>query len=267
MLKKTNLNRNNMFAKKYNIWYIVGCYDWERVMKEKVTPFYGDAMKAVDVGLRKYMLNVFSYMSGGLALTAVVAYFVSCSQTLMSLLFSNGGVALVVALAPLGIGLYLVGKFNNMSVEKVRTLFLVYAGCLGVSLSSIFIIYSGTSIASAFFVTSSMFLSMVVYGYVTEKDLTSWGSFLVMGVVGLIIASLVNMFLQNSAFSFMISAIGVLLFTGLTAYDTQNIKSYYLESDTLEIGEKKAIFGAFSLYLDFVNLFMYVLRLMGARRN
>jgi FtsH-binding integral membrane protein len=239
----------------------------KKSMKEKVTSFYGDAVKAVDVGLRKYMLNVFSYMSGGLALTAVVAYLVSSSQTLMELLFRNGAVALAIAFIPVGIGLYLVGKFNSMSVEKVKTLFLVYAGCLGVSLSSIFIVYSGTSIASAFFVTSSMFLSMVIYGYVTEKDLTSWGSFLMMGVIGLIIASLVNLFLHNSAFSFVISAVGVLLFTGLTAYDTQTIKSYYLESDTLEIGEKKAIFGAFCLYLDFINLFMHVLKLMGSRRD
>jgi FtsH-binding integral membrane protein len=154
-----------------------------------------------------------------------------------------------------------------MSVEKVRALFLFYAGFLGVSLSPIFIVYSSSSIASAFFVTSSMFLSMVIYGYVTEKDLTSLGAFLIMGVVGLIIAGLVNMFLHSSVFSFVVSAIGVLLFTGLAAYDTQKIKSYYLESDTIEIGEKKAIYGAFALYLDFVNLFIHILKLIGSRRD
>jgi FtsH-binding integral membrane protein len=239
----------------------------EEIMKEKVTSFYGDAVKAVDAGLRKYMLSVFSYMSGGLALTAVVAYFASCSHALMSFLFYNQAVALIVALIPLGISVYLIKKLDSISAGKARAVFLIYAGCLGLSLSSIFVIYTEASIAAAFFVTSSMFLSMVIYGYVTEKDLTSWGSFLFMGVIGLVIASLVNIFLHSSAFSFAISAIGVVVFTGLTAYDTQVIKSYYMESDTLEAGEKKAVLGALKLYLDFINLFVCVLRLLGSRRN
>jgi FtsH-binding integral membrane protein len=236
-------------------------------MKEKVTSFYGDAAKSVDAGLRKYMLDVFSYMSGGLALTAVVAYLVSCSGTLMSFLFYNRAAAFCVMLVPMGIAFYLVGKFESMSAAKARTLFLVYAGAVGVSLSIIFVVYSAESIASSFFITSAMFLSMVIYGYVTDRDLTGFGAFLVMGVFGLIIASLVNIFLQNSVFSFVISAIGVVLFTGLTAYDTQIIKSYYMESDSLEIGEKKAVHGALRLYLDFINLFVHVLRFMGARRD
>jgi FtsH-binding integral membrane protein len=174
---------------------------------------------------------------------------------------------MLIALAPLGISIYLVARLAKISAEQAKALFLVYAGCLGVSLASIFVIYSGGSIASAFFVTSSMFLSMVIYGYVTEKDLTSWGSFLTMGVIGLIIASIANIFMRSSAFEFMISAVGVLIFTGLTAYDAQFIKSYYFESDTAEISEKKAIFGALRLYLDFINLFLYILRFLGSRKD
>ncbi|MDR2781631.1 MAG: Bax inhibitor-1/YccA family protein [Holosporaceae bacterium] len=236
-------------------------------MKEKVTPFYKDAVNAVDAGLRKYMLNVFSYMSSGLALTAVVAYLVSCSDAMMAFLFYNKAVSIIVALIPLGISLYLVNKLSSISAENAKALFLAYAGCLGLSLASIFVVYSAVSIASTFFVTSSMFLSMVIYGYVTEKDLTSLGSFLIMGVIGLMISSIVNIFMQSSTLSFIISAIGVVIFTGLTAYDTQTIKSYYFESDTVEISEKKAIFGAFRLYLDFINLFMSILRFMGTRRD
>jgi FtsH-binding integral membrane protein len=237
-------------------------------MKEKeATPFFGGAVRSVDVGLRRYMLNVFSYMSGGLALTAGIAYFVSCSRMLMAFFFYNQAVALGVALIPVGISFYLIGKFESMSSEKARTLFFVYAGCMGLSLSSIFVAYSAESIAGAFFVTSSMFLSMVIYGYVTEKDLTGFGSFLFMGVVGLVIASFVNLFWHNSVFSFVISVLGVILFTGLTAYDAQVIKSYYLKSDSDEVGEKKAVYGALRLYLDFINLFMHILRLMGSRRS
>jgi FtsH-binding integral membrane protein len=185
----------------------------------------------------------------------------------MALFFYNRIVALGVMLIPFGISLYLVGKFESMSSEKVRTLFFVYAGCVGLSLSLFFVAYSSESIAGAFFVTSSMFLSMVIYGYVTEKDLTGFGSFLFMGVVGFVIASLVNFFWYNSVLSFVISIAGVVLFTGLTAYDTQVIKSYYLQSDSDEVGEKKAVYGAFRLYVDFINLFMYILRLMGSRRS
>ncbi|MDR2157977.1 MAG: Bax inhibitor-1/YccA family protein [Holosporaceae bacterium] len=236
-------------------------------MADKVAPFYKDAVNAVDVGLRRYMLNVFSYMSGGLALTAVIAYLASRSQGLVSLLFSNPLVFFIIALAPLGISIYLSMKIATISMEKAKILFFSYAACLGISLASIFIIYSGDSVAVAFFTTSSMFLSMVIYGYVTEKDLTGLGSFLIMGVIGLIIASIVNMFVGSSAFMFVVSALGIVIFVGLTAYDTQLIKSYYFDSDTVEISEKKAIFGALRLYLDFINCFLYVLRFLGSRKN
>ncbi|MDR1982570.1 MAG: Bax inhibitor-1/YccA family protein [Holosporaceae bacterium] len=235
-------------------------------MKEKVSSFYKDATDVIDTGLRKYMLSVFSYMSVGLALTALIAYFVSLSQEFMMVL-SNPVVFSIIAFAPVIIPIYLTAKLSNISVEKARTLFLVYAASLGLSLSSIFNVYSGVSIVSTFFVTSSMFLSMVVYGYVTEKDLTRMGSFLIMSLIGLIIASIINLFVYSSTFAFVISVIGVIVFTGLTAYDTQIIKSYYFDSDIEEVSEKKAIFGALRLYLDFINLFLYILRFTGSRKR
>ncbi|MDR0968078.1 MAG: Bax inhibitor-1/YccA family protein [Holosporaceae bacterium] len=236
-------------------------------MKDKVTSFYKDAAGAVDAGLRKYMLNVFSYMSAGLALTAVVAYCASCSPTLMGFLYGAPLVSILMAFAPLAIAIYLTAKLGSISAERAKTLFLVYAASLGLSMSWIFAVYSGSSIVGTFFITSSMFLSMVVYGYVTDKDLTNWGAYLTMALIGLIIASVVNMFTRSSGFELLISAIGVVVFTGLTAYDAQVIKSYYFDSDSVEISEKKAIFGALRLYLDFVNLFFYILRFMGSRRD
>jgi FtsH-binding integral membrane protein len=236
-------------------------------MKNKSTSFYKEAVNAVDVGLRKYMLSVFSYMSIGLAFTAIVAYFVSNSMTLMSVFFASPLVALVVALVPFGISMYLTVRISSVSAEKAKTLFFAFAACLGLSLSSVFVVYSASSVAYAFFVTSSMFLSMVIYGYTTGKDLTNFGSFLIMGLVGIIIASLINLFVMNSMADLAISAIAVIIFTGLTAYDTQVIKSYYFDSDGAEVSEKKAIFGALRLYLDFINLFLYVLKFVGVKRD
>lgn len=235
-------------------------------MRNNVTSFYKDASAAIDAGLRKYMLNVFSYMSFGLGISAVIAYLVSTSSTLMGMFFSSP-MAFVVMLLPFGISLYLSARIAHISASTAGVLFVVYAATLGLSLAPIFAIYSGASIAQAFFVTSAMFLSMVIYGYVTGKDLTKIGSFLFMGVIGIIIASLVNMFVKSSALMFIISVVGVVLFTGLTAYDTQTIKSIYFEDDSVEVTQKKAIIGALQLYLDFVNLFLYILRLIGDRKE
>lgn len=237
----------------------------EDIMKDETT-FYNGAVTSLDLGLRKYMLSVFSYMSAGLALTALVAYMFGNSASAMSLLFSSPGIALLLALIPFGIAIYLSFGISKMSADQARTLFFVYAGTLGVSLAPIFAIYAMVSIAQTFFVTSAMFLSMVIYGYTTGKDLTNLGSFLFMGLIGLIIASLVNLFMRSSMADLIISAIGVVIFVGLTAYDTQKIKSYYMESEANETREKKAVFGALQLYLDFVNLFLYLLRFMGRRR-
>jgi FtsH-binding integral membrane protein len=236
-------------------------------MKDKATSFYKDAASAVDAGLRKHMLSVFSYMSAGLALTAVVAWCTACSPRVMAFLFHNPLIFTVAALAPLGIVIYLRVKLSSISAEKAKFLFLTYAACLGLSLSSIFLVYSGSSIVGTFFVASSMFLSMVIYGYVTEKDLTNWRSLLTMALIGLIISSVVNMFAKSTTFEFVISSIGVVIFTGLTAYDAQVVKSCYFESDSAEASEKKAIFGALRLYLDFINLFLHILRFMGSRRD
>lgn len=221
----------------------------------------------VDIGLRKYMLNVFSYMSVGLGITAVIAYFVSSSPAIIAFLFSSRLVFWVIALAPLALSVYLIARISHITSSTAKMLFFTYAALLGLSLSSIFLVYSSMSIAYTFFATSSMFLSMVIYGYTTGRDLTNFGSFLFMGLIGLIIASIINIFTHSPIISLVISAIGVIIFTGLTAYDTQVIKSYYLDSDASDVSEKKAIIGALRLYLDFINLFLYLLRFLGVRSN
>ncbi len=236
-------------------------------MKDNATPFYKDAAAAIDAGLRKYMLNVFSYMSAGLAISAVLAYFVSASPTIMAIFFSSPIIPIALMLVTLGIAIYLSARLAHISARTAGTLFVVFAACLGVSLASVFLAYSGESIVYSFFITSAMFLSMVIYGYVTGKDLTGFGSFLFMGLIGLIIAGVVNLFIKSSMLMFVTSIIGVVIFTGLTAYDTQVIKSIYFADDTEEVSQKKAIFGALQLYLDFVNLFLYILRLVGSRRS
>lgn len=236
-------------------------------MKNESTPIYGKATEAIDAGLRKYMLDLFGNMSAGLALTAFVAYAVASSPAAIGFIFSSPIIPILLMIATLGMVLYLSARIHKMSAQTARTLFISYAALNGVTLSSIFLVYTGTSIVSTFFVAAAMFLSMTIYGYATDRDLTKFGSLLFMGLVGLIIASIVNLFLHNSGFSLAISAIGVVLFTGLTAYDMQRIKSFYLESDGTEIAEKKAIFGALALYLDFINLFLHILRLLGDRRD
>jgi FtsH-binding integral membrane protein len=221
----------------------------------------------MDEGLRRYVLSVFSYMSIGLFLTALVAGLVASSPALCSVIFSSRLVFFIVAFAPLGIAVYLGAKINDISAEKARALFFVYSGSLGLSLSLPVLIYTGASLLYTFFVASSMFLSMVLYGYATQKDLTGWGSFLFMGLVGIIIAGLVNIFLQHPVFNLVISAVGVIVFAGLTAYDMQNIKGIYMDSDSAEVGSKKAVIGALHLYLDFINLFLHLLRFLGNRRS
>ena len=231
------------------------------------TTFYNEATASLDMGLRKYMQSVFSYMSAGLGLTAIVAYLFSSSETAMRMMFSSPGIALIFALIPFGIVIYLSTQIAKISPDRAKFLFFAYAACLGLSLAPIFAVYTGASIANAFFVSASMFLSMVIYGYATEKDLTNFGAFLFMGLIGLIVASLVNLFLRSSAMDFIVSVVGVVVFTGLTAFDAQRIKNYYMESEATELREKKAIFGALNLYMDFINLFLYVLRFLGATRN
>lgn len=224
---------------------------------------FGKAIE-IDQGLRAYMLKVYNYMAGALGLTGIVAFAASSSPALMQVLFGTP-LAWVVMLAPLGFVWYFSAKVHSMSQQGAQTSFFVFAALMGLSLSTIFIAYTGASIARAFFITAATFGAMSLYGYTTKKDLSGWGSFLFMGLIGIILASLVNLFLQSTALQFAVSVIGVLLFTGLTAYDTQRIKQtyYQLSGDSLA---KSAIIGALSLYMDFINLFIMLLRLVGDRR-
>lgn len=230
---------------------------------------------AFDAGLRTWMLKVYNYMASALILTGVVAYFASGSEAFLGLMFhqtANGGMGLsifgwLVMLAPLGMVLYLSARLGSMSVQAAQTTFWVYAGVMGLSLSFIFLAYTGESIARTFFVTAGTFGAMSIVGYTTKRDLTAFGSFLIMGLIGIILASLVNIFVQSSGMAFVISILGVLIFTGLIAYDTQKLKHiYYSVGGNSEMGQKTAIMGALNLYMDFINLFIYLLRFMGNRR-
>lgn len=220
---------------------------------------------SMDLGLRAYMLKVYNYMASGLALTGVVAMMTSQSETLMQAIFGTP-LMWVVMLAPLAFVFALSFGVHKMSTTTVQTLFWAYAAVMGLSMASIFMVYTGTSIARVFFISASMFAGMSLYGYTTKRDLSGFGSFLMMGLIGIIVASIVNIFLASSALHFVISAVGVLVFVGLTAYDTQKIKAIYAESDGSETATKKAIMGALTLYLDFINLFLMMLRLFGERR-
>src|SRR5258707_11671603 len=220
---------------------------------------------AIDAGLRAYMLRVYNYMAGGLAVTGIVAYVAASSGFYQAI----AGTPLIwlVMLAPLGFVLALSFGIQRMSAGTAAVLFWIYAAVMGLSLGSIFLVFTGASIARVFFITAATYGAMSVYGYTTRTDLSGFGSFLMMGLIGVVIASIVNIFVGSSALQFAISIIGVLVFVGLTAYDTQRIKAMYLESDTDELEGKKAILGALSLYLDFINLFMMLLQLFGARRT
>jgi FtsH-binding integral membrane protein len=219
-----------------------------------------------DQGLRDYMLQVYNYMFLGLGITGLVAYGVG---HVPSLLYAIHGTPLrwVAMLAPLGMVLYLSAKINSMKFSTAKTLFWVYAAVMGLSLSSIFAAYTGASISRAFFISASMFGGMSLYGYTTKKDLTSLGSFLIMGVIGLVVLMIINMFVQSSAMQIMISLAAIAIFVGLTAYDTQKIKNYYYQFGAhSEQGKKAGLMGALALYLDFINIFIHLLRLVGERR-
>jgi FtsH-binding integral membrane protein len=221
---------------------------------------------AFEQGLRGYMQRVFSYMGLGLAVTGLAAFFALTVPALNAFLYAPG-MQIVTLLAPLAMVLFLSFRINHMSLSGAQTAFWVYAVLMGFSLAPLALMYTGESIARVFLITASTFGAMALYGYTTKKDLTSMGSFLFMGLIGLIIAMLVNLFMQSSAMSFVLSAMTVIIFTGLTAYDTQKIKDMYYESDSVEIAGKKAVMGALALYLDFINIFIALLRLFGDRRG
>jgi uncharacterized protein len=219
----------------------------------------------IDAGLRAHMQRVFGYMAGGLALTGIVAYAAAASGFYQAIAATP--LIWLVMLAPLGFVLVLGFGIQRMSADTARVLFWLYAAVMGLSLGSIFLVFTGESIARVFFITAATYGAMSLYGYTTRSDLSRFGSFLMMGLIGIVIASLVNIFVGSSALQFAISIVGVIVFVGLTAYDTQRIKEMYLESDTAEIAGKKAVLGALSLYLDFINLFMIFLQLFGVRRD
>ena len=219
----------------------------------------------VDQGLRSYMLRIYNYMATGLGLTGLTAYFVAITPSLFNAIYGTP-LYWLVALAPLGFVFYLSARLHKISFSTAQTVFWIFSGVMGLSMAYIFIAFTGASIARVFFITAGTFAGMSLYGYTTKKDLSGWGSFLFMGLIGIIIASIVNIFLKSPMLYYVISWIGVLVFVGLTAYDTQRIKEMYYASDHPEISGKKAIMGALKLYLDFINLFIMLLRLFGTRR-
>ena len=220
-----------------------------------------------DSGLRAYMVAVYKHMSIALIITALISLFTASSPAMMQMIFGTP-LSWVVMFAPVGISIYMGVRFQSLTVSGARSLLYVYAASIGLSLSYIFMLYTGESIARTFFITASTFGGMSIYGYTTKKDLTSIGSFLMMGVLGVVLASLINIFMQSSALSFAISILSVILFTGLTAYDTQRIKDLYFEvSGSGETEDKMAIYGSLALYMDFINLFIALLRLFGDRRS
>jgi uncharacterized protein len=228
---------------------------------------------AVDQGLRAYMLKVYNYMAAGLAITALAAYITfsaavgadgqltAFGQTVMM-----GPMRWVLVFAPLGLVMLLSWRINSMSVAAAQLTFWAYAALVGMSFSTLGLVYTGASIARVFLITAAAFGALSLYGYTTKRDLTGFGSFLFMGLFGVIIASIVSIFFHSPAMTFALSVISVLLFTGLTAYDSQQIKNMYYEGDDHTATGRKAISGALNLYLDFINMFMSLLRLFGDRR-
>ena len=233
---------------------------------------------AIDAGLRAYMIRVYNYMAAGVALTGVVAWLtynaavvtdaaghITALTPFGQAIFS-GPLAIVLFLGTLGLVFFMSFRINNLQPSTALMLFLVYAGLLGLMLSSVFLAYTGASITRTFFISAASFGALSLYGYTTQRDLTGMGSFLVMGLIGIIIASLVNIFLRSSGLDWIISVIGVIVFAGLTAWDTQKIKEMYSPYDDGTVAGRKAVMGALSLYLDFINLFLMLLRLFGDRR-
>jgi FtsH-binding integral membrane protein len=233
---------------------------------------------AIDAGLRAYMIRIYNYMAAGVALTGVVSYLTFNAAavtneagqitglTPFGQAIFGGPLMIVLFLGTLGMVFFLSFRINKLQVGTALMLFMVYAGLLGLMLSSIFMTYTGASITRTFFISAASFGALSLYGYTTQRDLSPVGSFLIMGLFGLILAMIVNIFLKSTGLDFAISAIGVLIFAGLTAWDTQRIKEMYDVNDDGTIAGRKAVMGALTLYLDFINLFLFLLRFMGDRR-
>ena len=231
--------------------------------------FGADRAVALDQGLRAHMIRVYNYMAFGVALTGVIAFFTAqyamANPDVAHALYASP-LRYVILLAPLALVMFLSFRIGYLQASTARLLFFVYAGMLGVMLSSIFLVFTGASITRVFFISAASFGALSLWGYTTQRSLDAMGSFLIMGLFGLMIAMLVNFFLQSSGLDWAISVIGVLVFVGLTAYDTQRIKEMYSVQDDGTVTGRKAVMGALSLYLDFINLFLMLLRIFGDRR-
>lgn len=258
---KRDISQSQILANEYGGYTMSKRYDENVIQRGRGQ----SASERIDQGLRSYMMKVYNYMSIGLGITGFVSFFLSTNIALMSAIW-GGPQKYLFMLAPVGLVLFLSFRLQTLSFAAAQMVFWVYSALMGISLSMLFMLYTGTSITKVFFITAATFGSMSLYGYTTGRDLTGMGSFLIMGLWGIVIAGLINIFYQSTMMEFIISCVGVLVFTGLTAYDTQNIKLSYQESDGHETAGKKAIFGALQLYLDFINLFISLLRLFGDRR-
>jgi FtsH-binding integral membrane protein len=219
------------------------------------------ASRAYDEGLRKFMINMYNHTALGLAVSGFIAYLVFTT----GMVYSMGGLMWVFMFAPLGMILYYGFAGQNWSLQGITRFYYIFTAVMGVSMSTIFVVYTATSIAQVFFITAATFAAASLYGYTTKRDLTTMGSFLIVGLIGIIIASIVNIFLASSAFAFAISIIGVLIFVGMTAWDTQTAKNLYISAPNMDVAEKYGVQMALSLYLDFVNLFQFLLALLGNR--
>lgn len=226
----------------------------------------------IDLGLRAYMLGVYNHMTTALAITGFFALGLSFlagpsinELTSIGYMVYGSPLKWLIMLAPIGMVFYISARLNRISAQKARNLFYIYAGLMGLSLSSLLLVYTGASVVRVFFITAAAFAALSIYGYTTKKSLSGLGSFLMMGVFGLIIAQIVNIFMASTQLDFMISIIGVLIFAGLTAYDTQKIKHMYLAGDNNEAAGKKSVLGALTLYLDFILMFQFLLMFLGNR--
>jgi len=218
----------------------------------------------LDQGLRRHMLRVYNYMASGVLLTGIVALIVASTPALYQPIFGTP-LKWVVMLAPLAFVFFFSFRIEKMSAASAQAMFWAFSAVMGLSLASVFLVFTGASIAQTFFIAAIMFLTMSLWGYTTGRDLSKVGSFLIMGLIGVVIASIVNLFLGSSVLQMVVSIIGVVVFTGLTAWDTQNIKSQYAEHHGHEANSKLAVFGALSLYLNFVNIFQLLLTFTGER--
>ncbi|VWC74074.1 membrane protein [Burkholderia aenigmatica] len=237
----------------------------ENNLRKEARPEESQRVLGDDVGLRQYVRRIYNYMAGGLALTGAVAYLGASTGFYRSI--AGTPLFWVVLLAPLALVMFLSFRIERISFGAAQISFWIYATLVGLSLSGIFLVYTGESVARVFYISAATFGATSLYGYSTRADLSRFRSFLFMGLIGIIIAGLVNLFLVSSALQFVVSVIGVLVFTGLTAYDTQRIKRIYTAGEEDEIAGKKAIMGALALYLDFLNLFLMLMRLFGSRRS